>query len=1245
MTIYLTPPSGGGAASVPSATTTVEGKVRLATTVEAQDVNNETLAVTPKALNAQINSAIVGGIDYKGSIDAANIPTALVNANQGDFYKISVANANVAGTNWDIGDNLIVNTDMGGTFDAAKIDKIDSTDTDLATVAVTGSYADLSNTPTLATVATSGSYNDLTNQPNIPTNSTDLGDTGDLVRTTDVASATAQGIVELATNAETAQGTDSTKAVTPVGLANELAGHVQYIGDFSAGGGTPSLANTKKGDLYRISVGGTRFGRTWVAGDHLLVNEDMGGMASSSKINKISVASLLDELGDVTITSAAVKQTLRHDGSGFVNAQLAYSDLTGTPTLGTAAALDHGIGANQIVKLDGNAKLPAVDGSALINLPSGSSFSTRIESGATVTAVANEFLFLTNNSSSGIDVTLPANPSEGDFVALSKQSSTNSSANEDPTGGTSVVEIFEGATKLRTIDLPSGQGTVFIVYDSTTSAWTFPTTGLNVVEDSNVFVTPFATAFGNKAYILTRNGNVEFYCPQASQVIEGRKQRIYKAYAGTLTILSYNGSATEIYDPLTNSNVASLVVAGHGCFVDILRNASGQFIVSAPLQGALLKDISNVNITNIQANQTLSWDGTNSQWINSTPSSGGLASVSADPAPALGGDLDVAGHAITSSSNGNVAINPDGTGDISIGADLIPDTNNTHTIGDEDNRYISYYGDMNGAIRFKAKNDQGAGLTKGQVVYISGVSGTVPTVKLAQANSASTMPAFGLVQANANAGADVEIITFGNLTDYDTTTLSLSLNDTVYVSATTAGALTNTPPAGEANLIQNMGRVIRANTAGIIKVGGAGRSNATPNLNNGNIFLGNSSNQAVSTTLSTVAADTTLSNLGSLVTSRNNLGLGTAAVLDTGTGANQVVKLDGNAKLPAVDGSALTNVGKLIDYGTVSSNSNIFKNRGYFLNANNLTLTLGNQSLFSDGDVIGITSVQKYTVTISLSATDIGNGATNLVYVGSGATGTTSHTFVVDKEEIIIRNNGNTFYIVSATKLAELSEDTSPVLGGDLDVSTFDIVSSSNNNIELAANGTGVVKVKPNTTGGHLELDGDGTNAGKLRLMCQLNSHGIYLQSPPHSANANYTLTFPTALGNANDVLKTDANGNLSWVAQSGGGGGGSAPVVSEQNSTATLSAPASSGILEQIYTISSSSAVTLTLPSATSTNMGEGFKYQFKRLGAGAVTIQCATNEFIDHSGQTNFSIGAQYDSITLVANNTSPNPSWLLI
>jgi hypothetical protein len=52
---------------------------------------------------------------------------------------------------------------------------------------------------------------------------------------------------------------------------------------------------------------------------------------------------------------------------------------------------------------------------------------------------------------------------------------------------------------------------------------------------------------------------------------------------------------------------------------------------------------------------------------------------------------------------------------------------------------------------------------------------------------------------------------------------------------------------------------------------------------------------------------------------RTELGLGTAAVLDTGTTANKVVKLDAMGKLPAVDGSALTNIGGGLPTGGVTS--------------------------------------------------------------------------------------------------------------------------------------------------------------------------------------------------------------------------------------------------------------------------------------------------------------------------------------
>ena len=64
---------------------------------------------------------------------------------------------------------------------------------------------------------------------------------------------------------------------------------------------------------------------------------------------------------------------------------------------------------------------------------------------------------------------------------------------------------------------------------------------------------------------------------------------------------------------------------------------------------------------------------------------------------------------------------------------------------------------------------------------------------------------------------------------------------------------------------------------------------------------------------------------------------------------------------------------------------------------------------------------------------------------------------------------------------------------------------------------------------------GDGQSsgvAGRFKLNCSANSHGIIIQGPAHSAGASYTLTMPTTDGAANQVLKSDGAGVLSWVDQ-----------------------------------------------------------------------------------------------------------------
>ena len=108
--------------------------------------------------------------------------------------------------------------------------------------------------------------------------------------------------------------------------------------------------------------------------------------------------------------------------------------------------------------------------------------------------------------------------------------------------------------------------------------------------------------------------------------------------------------------------------------------------------------------------------------------------------------------------------------------------------------------------------------------------------------------------------------------------------------------------------------------------------------------------------------------------------------------------------------------------------------------------------------------------------------------------------------------------------ISNIVEDTSPPLGGNLDVQSREInTSASNGNIKLTPNGSGCVEIK-----------GASGNDGTIQLNCSVNSHGVKIKSPPHSAGATYTLTLPENDGGAGEFLRSNGSGVLSWASAGG---------------------------------------------------------------------------------------------------------------
>ena len=58
----------------------------------------------------------------------------------------------------------------------------------------------------------------------------------------------------------------------------------------------------------------------------------------------------------------------------------------------------------------------------------------------------------------------------------------------------------------------------------------------------------------------------------------------------------------------------------------------------------------------------------------------------------------------------------------------------------------------------------------------------------------------------------------------------------------------------------------------------------------------------------------------------------------------------------------------------------------------------------------------------------------------------------------------------------------------------------------------------------------NGVTDGYIQLNCEVNSHGIKLKSPPHSAGADYTLVFPNDDGGNGQVLTSNGSGVMSWT-------------------------------------------------------------------------------------------------------------------
>jgi len=713
-------------------------------------------------------------------------------------------------------------------------------------------------------------------------------------------------------------------------------------------------------------------------------------------------------------------------------------------------------------------------------------------------------------------------------------------------------------------------------------------------------------------------------------------------------------------------------------------------------------------------------------------------------------------------TNGDTTTNAINVGTITTSGDILADADASRTIGAEDTRFITYFGDMNGAIRFKAKNDEGVQITKGQAVYIKGLAGdgTTPTVGLADADDPTKMPAFGLAFNTANNSAEIQIVQVGNLGGLNTS--GFSVGDTLYID-TTPGAVTKTKPTGESSQLQNIGRVIRSdNGAGVIMVGGAGRSAATPNLDQDKIFLGNASNQSVSTALNTIGlskfnndsnfiSDITSESLNDLSDVSFTAGAGidnyvltydnttsswgaevvpSAPVtsVNTQTGAVVVSGNDILADHTAVNYTASNNnvdghfsgvdskLGTLLADITGES-LNDLSDVSFTAGAgiDNYVLTYDNGTSTWGAEVVPsapVTSVNTQTGAVVVSGNDIladhtavnytaannnvdghfsgvdsklgtlladitseslndlsdvsftaGAGIDNYVLTYDHATTSWGAEAAAGGGEYTVSNQGsadfsasnNTFYYVNTAS----GTTTTVTLPGR----TY---SATNERIKFFNHGNGTLRVQETSGTARIHPDESGNDpGGSGQTYKDIGSRSIIeFIGIPNTYNWEWAIsaqlelgkdtlandgdvlrydsatdqmtalpyTFPTSDGSANQILKTDGAGALTFIDQPSG----TAPDVITDTSGTNTTISTTTGI-EEVHLISNgANNVAITIPAASTA--GEGYKYQVKRLGTGTVSVAPSSGTI---DGAASFSLASQYDSVTVVSDNSN----WFII
>ena len=282
--------------------------------------------------------------------------------------------------------------------------------------------------------------------------------------------------------------------------------------------------------------------------------------------------------------------------------------------------------------------------------------------------------------------------------------------------------------------------------------------------------------------------------------------------------------------------------------------------------------------------------------------------------------------------------------------------------------------------------------------------------------------------------------------------------------------------------------------------------------------LANQGFSAFRTELNNILGAINTHNLGTSAPS--SLAAGSIWVDSSSSGTHTLKYYDGSDSITLCDINTSANTVNFID-STVASDlvNDSSPQLGANLDTNSFNILIDDAHFIADEN--GNEQIIFQTTSSAVNQFDITNAATgnNPIFEATGGDSNVGIDIKPKGTGEVVVGTGAAAATVTSKGAFNLVLDTNEGTNSG----NITIVDAANGNIQLTPNGTG-----------YTELVGN-TNPGAIRFNCENNSHGVTIKGPAHSASATYTLTLPTSDGNADEVLKTDGSGVLSWGVAAGG--------------------------------------------------------------------------------------------------------------